>query len=151
MKKSTLAITGISALALFLSAGCGPSETASPEAATGESGEGASKSTKVVNLDAKGAAALLEKNPGVVVLDVRTPAEFAEGHIAGAKNIDFKGAGFQDQVAKLDRSTPYLLHCRSGNRSGQSLPTFKSLGFEQIYHLDTGFQDWSGQGLPVKR
>ncbi len=56
-------------------------------------------------------------NPAFVLLDVRTPEEFAHGRIAGAVNLDYRGADFQGDLARLDRSRTYLVYCRTGNRS----------------------------------
>ena len=92
---------------------------------------------------------LLKDNPKVVVLDVRTPEEFAAGHIAGAKNVDFKAAGFAERVAALDKSQPYLVHCASGGRSGKTLALIKDKGFVAIYHLNDGFKAWEKAGKPV--
>ena len=61
------------------------------------------------------------KNPEMTVLDIRAPAGFREKHTAGALNIDFLAPDFADRLQALDESQPLLLHCRSGNRSGQSL------------------------------
>ena len=96
--------------------------------------------------DASAAADLLKKNSDVVILDIRTPDEFAEGHIQGALNIDFRGASFRDELDKLDRGKTYLVHCRSGGRSTQSLAVFEELGFTGIIHLDGGFNAWQAAG-----
>src|SRR5207247_336172 len=56
----------------------------------------------------------------VVVLDVRTPAEFATGHIAGATNLDFRDKEFKAKVAKLDKNQPYLVNCGAGIRSAKA-------------------------------
>lgn len=103
----------------------------------------------VENIEPGAAATLLKENPSAVVLDIRTPEEFSAGHIEGAININFKGDDFDEGIAKLDKSVPYVMHCASGGRSGQSLPKFESLGFKKIYHLDAGFLGWSAEGLPV--
>jgi phage shock protein E len=94
-------------------------------------------------------AAALAADPGVVVLDVRTPAEFAEGHIDGATLVDFEAPSFADEIAKLDPSADYLVYCRSGNRSGQAVAVMQSLGFENIWDLDGGVITWSGEGRPL--
>ncbi len=107
--------------------------------------------TEVQNVDAASAAKLLKDDPGILVLDIRTPEEFSEGHIDGAKNIDFKNATFKAEIGKLDMGKSYIVHCRSGGRSGASLPTFRDLGFSRIYHLNGGFLDWSDSGLPVAK
>lgn len=108
-----------------------------------------STSTKITHLDAKAAQESLSGE--VIVLDIRTPAEFAEGHIEGALNIDFNADNFADNIDKLDKSKEYLVHCRSGGRSGRSLPTFESLGFEKILHLDGGMNGWVEAGLSTKK
>ena len=133
-------ITTAATISCLVFAGCSSKPTDRPEKATG---------ALPIDIDAKAAGALLEQEKPPVVLDVRTPGEFAAGHIEGAVNIDFKGPGFKDEIAKLDREQPYLLHCRSGNRSGQSKPTFTELGFKTIYHLDGGFLAWEEAGLPT--
>jgi phage shock protein E len=65
----------------------------------------------------------------LVVLDIRTPEEFAEGHIDGSVNIDFYAPDFGDRLAELDPDARYVLYCRSDNRSGQTMPALEELGF----------------------
>ncbi len=69
------------------------------------------------------------------VIDVRTPAEFATGHLEGAINIDWEGATFADEVAALDPNGTYLLYCRSGNRAGQAQTAMESLGFTDLTNI----------------
>ena len=64
-----------------------------------------------------------------LILDVRTPAEVAEGHLAGALFVDFLADDFKEKVVELDKSADYILHCRSGNRSGQAVVIMADLGF----------------------
>lgn len=78
---------------------------------------------------------------GAVLLDVRTPAEFKSGHIAGAKNIDFTAANFADQVKKLDPDKAYFVYCRSGNRSGQACALMATQGLT-AYNLAGGIGAW---------
>jgi len=63
------------------------------------------------------------------ILDVRTPAEVAEGHLEGALFVDFMADDFRDKVVDLDKSADYIVHCRSGNRSGQAVVIMAELGF----------------------
>lgn len=119
------------------------------EAETEPSPDKPNTSTKITHLDAKAAQKSLSGD--VIVLDIRTPTEFAEGHIEGALNIDFNADDFADNIEKLDKSKEYLVHCRSGGRSGRSLPTFESLGFEKILHLDGGMLAWVEAGLSTKK
>lgn len=125
-----------------------PAET--PEAAPASS-EAAAESTKVDHVDAKGAAELLASDAKPVVLDVRTPEEYAEGHIEGAKMIDFTASDFDAKLSELDRSQTYLLHCQSGRRSTQAIESFESLGFQHIIHLDGGYKGWTEAGQPVTK
>lgn len=105
----------------------------------------------VEHVDAAAAKKLLDGAAASkpLVLDIRTPDEFAEGHIEGAQNVDFLGGKFAEEIAKLDKSKNYLVHCRSGGRSGKSLETFKKLGFKSIKHLDGGIADWIKAKYPV--
>ena len=106
--------------------------------------------TVVTNVQVDVAAKLVSAGK-VVALDVRTPEEFAEGHIAGATNINFMDKDFATQVGKLDRDKVYLVHCASGGRSKRCLPQLKQLGFKLIYHLDGGFSAWEEAGKPVAK
>lgn len=88
-------------------------------------------------------------SPGFVILDVRTPAEFAAERIEGAVNIDFRSPTFRAEIARLDREATYFLYCRTGNRSGQSLPLFQELGFRDVRHLTRGIVGWKALGNPT--
>lgn len=87
----------------------------------------------------------------VVVLDIRTPAEFVESHIKGGINIDFYSPQFKASLGELNRDTTYLVYCRSGNRSGKAMAAFGELGFKNILHLKNGFADWVGRSMPIVR
>lgn len=87
--------------------------------------------------------------PDFIILDIRTPGEFKQGHIEGAVNIDFYGNDFKAKLKALDKDKTYLLHCRSGNRSGHSLSLFNELGFKDIFHMSRGIRDWNDNHFPV--
>jgi len=89
-----------------------------------------------------------EGNPEFVIVDVRTPAEFADGHLENATNIDFNAGSFRDNLVPLDKSNTYLIYCRSGNRSAQALTTMKDLGFSDVRDMG-GIRDWTAEGFPV--
>lgn len=97
------------------------------------------------------AQAVIDGGEGVVILDIRTPEEFAEGHIEGAVNIDFYAPDFADQLAELDAAGSYVLYCRSDNRSGQAMPVFEDLGFVDVTEVDGGVVAWAEAGLPLVR
>lgn len=94
-------------------------------------------------------AAALGDDDSITVIDVRTPEEFAEGHLERATEIDFYGDDFRDRISQLDPAGRYLVYCRSGNRSGQATAIMRELGFEQVYDLDGGVVAWSAAGLPL--
>jgi rhodanese-related sulfurtransferase len=95
------------------------------------------------------AAEAIDSNADAIVLDIRTPEEFEEGIIEGAVNIDFYEPNFADQLDGLDKSADYVVYCRSGNRSGQAMPTFRELGFTSVIEIDGGITGWYQEGLPV--
>ncbi len=76
--------------------------------------------------------------PNAVLVDVRTPSEFASGHIDQAVNIDFENPSFATEVKKLDTTKTYFVYCRSGNRSAQAISIMKSNGIQNIYELKGG-------------
>ena len=84
-----------------------------------------------------------------VLVDVRTPAEFAAGHIAGATNIDVEAADFATKIGALDKGAAYALYCRSGNRSGVAMQAMLSSGFTHVFHLGGGIGAWQSAGQPV--
>lgn len=87
--------------------------------------------------------------PGVITLDVRTPGEFAEGHIEGARLIDFQSGNFENEIAALDKNATYAVYCRSGNRSGQAVKVMQEAGFTNVFNMNGGVIDWSNAGLPL--
>lgn len=101
----------------------------------------------VTNLTAAEFSAKIQ-DTSIVVVDVRTPAEFAAGHIARAINIDVDAATFESQVQKLDKSNTYAVYCHSGRRSGIATAAMAKDGFTSIYNLTSGFADWLANGLP---
>lgn len=74
----------------------------------------------------------VDMNTVTAVIDVRTPAEFAEGHLDGAININWEDIGFADEVSALDKDGVYVLYCRSGNRAGQAIDAMTSMGFTNL-------------------
>ncbi len=74
----------------------------------------------------------------VTILDVRTPQEFAEGHIAGAVNIDVSSPDFAQQVSELDPEGTYAVYCRSGNRSRTAMAVMQDAGLSDVFGLEGG-------------
>lgn len=115
-------------------------------------GCGLARAADIHNLSALQAQSLIQENQGnaaFIILDVRTPAEYGQGHIAGARLLDYRSAQFSAGLEGLDKSKTYFVYCRTGNRSGRALQMMESLGFGQIYHLKAGIMDWASQKLPL--
>ena len=88
-------------------------------------------------------------NTKLVILDVRTPQEFAEGHIANATNVDVNAPDFIQQLTKFDKSKEYVVYCRSGHRSAKAAGIMKDQSFKTIYNLDGGITSWINDHNPV--
>lgn len=103
----------------------------------------------VVLVSPADAAEVLASDDAPVVLDIRTPEEFAEGHVAEARNIDFYDPGFATALEALPRDTTYVMYCNSGNRSASAAALMRRLGFTEVYEVDGGIQAWKAAGLPL--
>ncbi|WP_200875584.1 rhodanese-like domain-containing protein [Hymenobacter sp. IS2118] len=77
-------------------------------------------------------ATQLLADPRSKILDVRTPEEFAQGHLQGAQNVDFRASDFKQQLSLLDPAGRYVLYCATGNRSGRAAVVMKEQGFESV-------------------
>jgi len=85
------------------------------------------------------------KEDNVVVIDVRTPGEVAQGYITGAdKFIDINGASFAEEIGKLDKTKTYVMYCRSGGRSGRAASYMVENGFTNVYNLQGGISSHNG-------
>ena len=85
----------------------------------------------------------------LVVIDVRSPQEFAEGHVQGALNLDLNSGEFQAAMDGLDPDANYALYCRSGNRSGQAAAMLAGAGFTSVQDLGPLQDAADALGLPV--
>ena len=94
-----------------------------------------------VSADAFAAAVEAE---GVTVIDVRSPEEFAEGHLPGAVNVDVQAPSFPAEIAELDPSARYAVYCRSGNRSRVAIDLMTQAGVTQTVGLEGGVGAWTG-------
>jgi rhodanese-related sulfurtransferase len=81
-----------------------------------------------------------------VVLDVRTPKEFAAGHMPGAINIDVNAPDFEKRVKELDPKRTYLVHCAAGVRSAKACDKLGKMDFSSLYNLQGGFKAWEKAG-----
>ena len=88
---------------------------------------------------------------GVQIIDVRTPAEFAEGHIVGAVNLPVNDPDFGRRVSELDPAGKYAVYCRSGNRSQPAVASMQAAGILDIVELESGTNGWTAAGKPLAR
>lgn len=109
---------------------------------------GCSSTATATNLEATEFSQKVSES-GVITLDVRTPGEFMTGHIQGAINIDVEGMQFETDIAKLDKTQTYAVYCQSGRRSGIAVETMNKAGFNNLFNLANGIQDWQAQNLPL--
>jgi rhodanese-related sulfurtransferase len=135
MSRRLLALIILALVAVFAVAAC-------------ESGESSSDVPGAHTVSADKAAELIESGE-YTVIDVRTPAEYAGAHVVGAVNIDVNGADFADQIAGLDPEEPYLVYCRTGNRSAQAAAQMEDIGIQDIADAG-GLADLAAAGVPIE-
>ena len=87
--------------------------------------------------------------PGVTILDVRTPEEYAAGHLVGAVNVDVSSTDFAELVSALDPAGDYAVYCRSGNRSRAAIEAMTGLGYANTVGLEGGITAWTEAGYAV--
>lgn len=92
---------------------------------------------------------LIEKNNGIIG-DIRTPAEFERGHIAGAKLFNSQDPNIGNALLALPKTKPIYLYCYSGARSRQIATFLANNGYTQVYNLQRGLIDWNGMGYTLK-
>jgi len=86
----------------------------------------------------------------LVLLDVRTPEEYSEGHISGAVNIDYYSGDFEDRISRLEKQKFYIVYCRSGRRSKAAVGIMMKLGFSDVCNMEGGFRLWVERGFPYQ-
>lgn len=86
----------------------------------------------------------------VQLVDVRTPSEHREGHIANSQNIDVNSPTFDQDIINLDKEKPVILYCQRGVRSAKCAKKLKAAGFVKIYDLQGGFSKWKHEVLDLK-
>lgn len=135
-------VTFLVALSLLSACGKSPSERGSTQTtqATGS----------IEQVDAAQFKKLTE-SPNALVLDVRTAAEVAEGHLPNAVNIDIYGSDFMAKVQQLPKDREILVYCTVGARSQQAADILSKQGFVKVYNLDGGIVAWQRNGFEVVR
>lgn len=92
----------------------------------------------------------LNKTENALLLDVRTPQEFEERHLANALNININGDDFEGQIEKLDKNKTVFVYCLSGARSTTAAGILAKKGFKNIYNLEGGILAWVNAGNPIE-
>ncbi len=95
------------------------------------------------------AASMIKDKKDLQLIDVRTPSEYADGHLAKAKLIPLQE--IESRLSEIDKSKPILLYCRSGHRSGNALKILVGKGYTQAKHMEGGINAWQAAGLPVTK
>src|SRR5688572_22627269 len=126
----------LSVLGLFLLAGCANSQTNQAQ-------------IPIQDVDSKTFQSLINSGKGVV-LDVRTPEEYAEGHIKGATQIDVFDATFEKQIMTLPKDKEVYVYCAGGSRSYDAAKVLQKHGYK-AFNLEYGFDDWKKKGYPVEQ
>jgi len=111
----------------------------------------ATQTSNTIDVSAAEFKHLIDSLEGEVLIDLRTPDELRKGRIAGAMVIDFFGDNFEQSIKALDPNKTYLLYCASGGRSGETAQLLEQMGFKKIYNLETGFNGWTKEKMPVSR
>lgn len=96
------------------------------------------------NINAKDFEESIKNDPDAEVLDVRSAAEYAEGHLAGSKLIDIMSPDFRGQVNSLDKGKAFYIYCHSGVRSENACAFMAGMGFKKLFNLDSGIISWRG-------
>ncbi len=97
---------------------------------------------------------VLEKhrdNPDFVILDVRTPKEYEEGHIENAYLLNFRSGSFEDELGKMDKTKKYFVYCRTGRRSRKAVELMKENGYSEAHNVIGGIDKWKRNRLPVEK
>jgi thioredoxin len=90
----------------------------------------------------------LNQTPNAQLIDVRTPGEYADGHLTNALNFDWNGAAFETQIKNLDKQKPVFVYCLSGGRSGSAAAKMRNEGFAAVYEMNGGIMKWRAAALP---
>ncbi|HXH78754.1 MAG TPA: rhodanese-like domain-containing protein [Nocardioides sp.] len=136
-------LTGALALVVVVSGCAGSNSDNDPPSQATQSQATSAAPTEVVEL----ATAWDAIADGATTIDVRTPEEFATGHLRGAINIDLSAPDFDERIAALDETASYVVYCASGNRAGTAIKTMRGQGFDDIIN-GGGYEDLAAFKLP---
>ena len=92
---------------------------------------------------------IAERGETDIILDVRTPKEYEQGHIEGAQLLDYYDDDFEQQIGELNKDLTYFVYCGSGGRSGETVKIMKEKGFKHIIELEGGIYKWKANGCKL--
>ena len=101
--------------------------------------------------DAYAVISLYAGRANFIILDVRTPEEYASGHLPFSINRDISSTSFRGDIEKFDKDKMYLVYCSTGVRSAAASKIMVEFGFKYIYNMTGGFSAWAAAGLPVSK
>ena len=136
-------VIGLLSVAL-LAASCGAASTTSSTDASPASSSVAIANASPSKISATEAQTLLDTDPTALLIDVRTPEEYASGHIPGAILLPVSEINDRKDDLPADLDTPIIVYCRSGNRSAQAAQALVELGYAKVYDLG-GIGNWTGE------
>jgi len=100
-------------------------------------------------LTVKQVAEMVRKDTSVILVDVRTPEEYGQGHIKGSRLVNYYEANFHSQLETLPKDKTVILYCRSGHRSGEALKFLVSIGYSRVFNMIGGIIAWRKEKLPL--
>ncbi len=106
----------------------------------------------IQNVSASDGYAIISINAGhanFIIIDVRTPSEYAQGHLPFAINRDVNSPTFSNDINKLNKNRIYFVYCQAGGRSAAARDMMQELGFIHVINLINGYADWVAAGFPV--
>ena len=118
----------------------GQSETAATE----------SRAASLKNIQVSDLQQMQKEQKDLIIVDVRTPEEWASGTIEGAQKINLFDAEFAEKVQALDKERPIAVICKVGGRSSKAANQMKGMGFTELYNVSGGMDAWKAKSLPVK-
>ncbi|MBK7763754.1 MAG: glutaredoxin family protein [Bacteroidetes bacterium] len=92
---------------------------------------------------------MMNAEKGIQLIDVRTPGEYAAGHLQNAINIDYNSGDFAAQIQKLDTLKKTMIYCLSGGRSASAMKLMNEKGFREVYNMQGGMLQWNASNLPL--
>ena len=92
---------------------------------------------------------LNKANKDILLIDVRTPEEYASGHLENSVNIDYKADNFKELIAELDTNQDVYVYCKVGGRSNNSAKMMEKMGFKKIYDLEGGILQWEKEDFKI--